>query len=80
MPDDLIVDRILRRHTCADSRNYRIHLRSRWRKPDMSMINKLCMEILVPILIFSVLAEKNVQLEEYVTLVSEWPALFWVAD
>ena len=34
----------------------------------MSMINKLCMELLVPILIFSVLAGKNVQLEEYVTL------------
>ena len=32
------------------------------------MINKLCMELLVPILIFSVLAGKNVQLEEYVTL------------
>jgi len=40
----------------------------RWRKPDMSMINKLCMELLVPILIFSVLAGKNVQLDEYVTL------------
>ena len=32
------------------------------------MINKLCMELLVPILIFSVLAGKNVQLAEYVTL------------
>ena len=40
----------------------------RWRKPDISVINKLCMELLVPILIFSVLAGKNVQLEEYVTL------------
>ena len=40
----------------------------RWRKPDMSVVNKLCMELLVPILIFSVLAGKNVQLEEYVTL------------
>ena len=37
----------------------------RWRRPDMSMINTLCMELLVPILIFSVLAGKNVQLDEY---------------
>jgi len=40
----------------------------RWRKPDMSMINKLCMELLVPILIFSVLAGKDVHLDEYVPL------------
>jgi len=44
------------------------YIYGRWRKPDMSMINKLCMELLVPILIFSVLAGKNVQLAEYVTL------------
>ena len=44
------------------------YMYGRWRKPDMSVVNKLCMELLVPILIFSVLAGKNVQLEEYVTL------------
>ena len=44
------------------------YIYGRWRKPDMSEINKLCMELLVPILIFSVLAGKNVQLEEYVAL------------
>ena len=44
------------------------YMYGRWRKPDMSVVNKLCMELLVPILIFSVLAGKNIQLEEYVTL------------
>ena len=44
------------------------YIYGRWRQPDMSTINKLCMELLVPILIFSVLAGKNVQLEKYISL------------
>ena len=68
MPDDLIIDRILRSVIPVLTVVIIGYIYGRWRRPDMSMINKLCMELLVPILIFSVLAGKNVQLEEYVTL------------
>ena len=40
----------------------------RWRNPDMTTVNKVCMELLVPILIFSVLASKNLDLANYSTL------------
>ncbi|MGB1849393.1 MAG: AEC family transporter, partial [Litorivicinaceae bacterium] len=68
MPDDLIIDRILRSVIPVLTVVIIGYIYGRWRRPDMSMINKLCMELLVPILIFSVLAGKNVQLEEYLTL------------
>lgn len=68
MPDDLIIDRILRSVIPVLIVVIIGYIYGRWRRPDISVINKLCMELLVPILIFSVLAGKNVQLEEYVTL------------
>ena len=68
MTNDLIIDRILRSVIPVLIVVIIGYIYGRWRKPDMSMINKLCMELLVPILIFSVLAGKNVQLAEYVTL------------
>ena len=70
MPNDLILDRILRSVIPVLIVVIIGYIYGRWRKPDMSTINKLCMEILVPILIFSVLAGKNVQLEEYASLAS----------
>ena len=68
MTNELIIDRILRSVIPVLIVVMIGYIYGRWRKPDMSVINKLCMELLVPILIFSVLAGKNVQLEEYVTL------------
>ncbi|MBH95919.1 MAG: transporter [Gammaproteobacteria bacterium] len=68
MTNDLIIDRILRSVIPVLIVVIIGYIYGRWRKPDMSMINKLCMELLVPILIFSVLAGRNVQLAEYVTL------------
>ncbi|MBU26405.1 MAG: transporter [Gammaproteobacteria bacterium] len=68
MTNDLIIDRILRSVIPVLVVVIIGYVYGRWRKPDMSTINKLCMELLVPILIFSVLVGKNVQLEEYVTL------------
>ncbi len=68
MTNDLIIDRILRSVIPVLIVVIIGYIYGRWRKPDISMINKLCMELLVPILIFSVLAGKNVQLAEYVTL------------
>ena len=68
MTNELIIDRILRSVIPVLIVVLTGYIYGRWRKPDMSVINKLCMELLVPILIFSVLAGKNVQLEEYVTL------------
>jgi len=66
--NELIIDRILRSVIPVLIVVIIGCMYGRWRKPDMSVVNKLCMELLVPILIFSVLAGKNVQLEEYVTL------------
>tara|TARA_Y200000002_G_scaffold200324_1_gene165300 strand:+ start:1283 stop:2176 length:894 start_codon:yes stop_codon:yes gene_type:complete len=66
--NELIIDRILRSVIPVLIVVIIGYMYGRWRKPDMSVVNKLCMELLVPILIFSVLAGKNVQLEEYVTL------------
>jgi len=40
----------------------------RWRKPNMSTINQVNMELFVPMLIFSVLASKSVDLTEYLPL------------
>ena len=68
MTNDLIIDRILRSVIPVLIVVIIGYIYGRWRNPDISMINKLCMELLVPILIFSVLAGKNVQLAEYVTL------------
>ena len=68
MTTELIIDRILRSVIPVLIVVIIGYIYGRWRKPDMSVINRLCMELLVPILIFSVLAGKNVQLEEYVTL------------
>ena len=68
MPNDLILDRILRSVIPVLIVVIIGYIYGRWRKPDMSTINKLCMELLVPILIFSVLAGKNVQLEDYISL------------
>ncbi|HCL68684.1 MAG TPA: transporter [Gammaproteobacteria bacterium] len=68
MTNELIIDRILRSVIPVLIVVIIGYMYGRWRKPDMSVVNKLCMELLVPILIFSVLAGKNVQLEEYVTL------------
>ena len=68
MTNELIIDRILRSVIPVLIVVMIGYIYGRWRKPDMSVINKLCMELLVPILIFSVLAGKNVQLAEYVTL------------
>ncbi len=68
MTTELIIDRILRSVIPVLIVVLIGYIYGRWRKPDMSVINKLCMELLVPILIFSVLAGKNVQLEKYVTL------------
>ena len=41
----------------------------RWRKPNMSTINQINMELFVPLLIFTVLASKSVDLTEYLPLV-----------
>ena len=68
MTTELIIDRILRSVIPVLIVVLIGYIYGRWRNPDMSVINKLCMELLVPILIFSVLAGKNVQLEKYVTL------------
>ena len=68
MSNDIILDRILGSVIPVLIVVLIGYAYGRWRKPDMSMINKLCMELLVPILIFSVLAGKDVQLDEYVTL------------
>ena len=68
MSNDIIIDRILGSVIPVLIVVLIGYAYGRWRKPDMSMINKLCMELLVPILIFSVLAGKDVQLNEYVTL------------
>ena len=68
MSNDIILDRILGSVIPVLIVVLIGYAYGRWRKPDMSMINKLCMELLVPILIFSVLAGKDVQLNEYVTL------------
>ena len=57
MPNDLIVDRILRSVIPVLTVVIIGYIYGRWRKPDMSTINKLCMELLVPILIFSVFKE-----------------------
>jgi len=40
----------------------------RWRKPNMSVVNQINMELFVPMLIFSVLAAKSVDLSEYIPL------------
>ena len=40
----------------------------RWRKPNMSTINQVNMELFVPLLIFSVLASKSVDLTEFLPL------------
>jgi predicted permease len=40
----------------------------RWRKPNMSTINQVNMELFVPMLIFSVLASKSVDLSEFLPL------------
>ena len=64
MTNELIIDRILRSVIPVLIVVLIGYIYGRWRKPDMSVINKLCMELLVPILIFSVLAGKNVQLEK----------------
>jgi predicted permease len=40
----------------------------RWRKPNMSTINQVNMELFVPMLIFSVLASKSVDLTEFLPL------------
>ena len=68
MSNDIILDRILGSVIPVLIVVIIGYAYGRWRKPDMSMINKLCMELLVPILIFSVLAGKDVRLEEYITL------------
>ena len=68
MSNDIILDRILGSVIPVLIVVIIGYIIRRWRKPDMSMINKLCMELLVPILIFSVLAGKNVQLDEYISL------------
>ena len=68
MSNDIILDRILGSVIPVLIVVLIGYAYGRWRKPDMSMINKLCMELLVPILIFSVLAGKDVQLDEYGTL------------
>ena len=68
MPNDIILDRILRSVIPVLIVVIIGYIYGRWRKPDMSMINKLCMELLVPILIFSVLAGKDVRLEDYISL------------
>ena len=68
MPNDLIVDRIMRSVIPVLIVVIIGYIYGRWRQPDMSTINKLCTELLVPILIFSVLAGKNVQLEKYISL------------
>ena len=68
MSNDIILDRILGSVIPVLIVVIIGYAYGRWRKPDMSMINKLCMELLVPILIFSVLAGKDVRLDEYITL------------
>lgn len=40
----------------------------RWQKPNISTINQINMELFVPLLIFSVLASKSVDLSDYVPL------------
>jgi predicted permease len=40
----------------------------RWRRPNMSTMNQINMELFVPMLIFSVLAAKSVDLTEYIPL------------
>ncbi|MDP5363721.1 MAG: AEC family transporter, partial [Litorivicinaceae bacterium] len=40
----------------------------RWRKPNITTINQINMELFVPMLIFAVLASKSVDLSDYIPL------------
>ena len=68
MSNDLILDRILGSVIPVLIIVVIGYAYGRWRKPNMSVVNQINMELFVPMLIFSVLAAKSVDLSEYIPL------------
>ena len=68
MSNDIILDRILGSVIPVLIVVIIGYAYGRWRKPNMSTINQVNMELFVPMLIFSVLASKSVDLTEYLPL------------
>lgn len=68
MSNDLILDRILGSVIPVLIVVLIGYAYGRWRKPNMSTINQVNMELFVPMLIFSVLASKSVDLTEFLPL------------
>ena len=68
MSNDLILDRILGSVIPVLIVVLIGYAYGRWRKPNMSTINQVNMELFVPLLIFSVLASKSVDLTEFLPL------------
>lgn len=68
MANDVILDRILGSVIPVLIVVMIGYLYGRWRKPNMSTINQVNMELFVPMLIFSVLASKSVDLTDYLPL------------
>src|SRR6056300_1134940 len=69
MANDVILDRILGSVIPVLIVVMIGYLYGRWRKPNITTINQINMELFVPMLIFSVLASKSVDLTEYWPLV-----------
>ena len=68
MSNDIILDRILGSVVPVLIVVLIGYAYGRWRKPNMSTINQVNMELFVPMLIFSVLASKSVDLSEFLPL------------
>lgn len=68
MSNDLILDRILGSVIPVLIVVLIGYAYGQWRKPNMSTINQVNMELFVPMLIFSVLASKSVDLTEFLPL------------
>ena len=68
MSSDIILDRILGSVVPVLIVVLIGYAYGRWRKPNMSTINQVNMELFVPMLIFSVLASKSVDLSEFLPL------------
>ena len=68
MSNDIILDRILGSVIPVLIVVLIGYAYGRWRKPNMSTINQVNMELFVPMLIFSVLASKSVDLTEFLPL------------
>ncbi len=68
MSNDIILDRILGSVIPVLIVVIIGYAYGRWRRPNMSTMNQINMELFVPMLIFSVLAAKSVDLTEYIPL------------